>query len=236
MSVTSIRTGLAAAAISLFVSASAYAQPIAQPAPGEPVAPAIEGGAPIADPAQNGPDLDTPVPVRTHFAFGAGAGATAVAMHSDALFLGGGFLSFGADTRVGMFDGILKYERGSTEHGLTAQTFTVGGGFSWALDRIHVGGGLHLGWFSVDRITTSAAFDYIVVGFDGLLSAEIVRADGFSFALAFRPRIEAATQFAILDDNDDTAIGGATLGLEFRLRAPRAPRAPTTAYGDPASR
>lgn len=192
----------------------------AEDSPAAPVAPTVAPDQ--ADPDEG--DVESVVPKRTHFAFGAGAGATALDFHSDALFLGGAFLSFGADTRVGMFDGVLKYERGSTEHGLGAENFSVGGGFSWALDRLRLGVGLHSGFFSVDRITSDASFDYFTLGLDGLLGVELVRAGGFSLALALRPRVAAALQFTLLDESDDTATAGATLGLEIRVRAPRAPK------------
>lgn len=191
------------------------------PTPADPSASAAQ------DPDEG--DVESLVPKRTHFAFGAGAGATAIDFHSDAIFLGGAFLSFGADTRVGMFDGVVKYERGSTEHGLGAQSFAAGGGFSWALDRLRLGVGVHTGWFSVDRITSDSSFDFVTLGLDGLLGVELVRTGGFSLALALRPRVAAALQFAILEASDDTAIGGATLGLEIRVRAPRAAKRTATA-------
>lgn len=179
--------------------------------------------------APEDPDLEAPYPKRGHFVFGGGAGASAMTLHADAIFMGGGFLSFGADTRVASFDGLVRYQQGQTEQGLTARSFNVAVQFSWVLDRLRLGLAVGPGYFGVERITSPDSFDYLTFGAEGLLGVDLVRTDGFSFGLALRPRIEGAAQFTILGDSDNTAIGGATLGLELRMRAPRAPKKAVTA-------
>lgn len=181
------------------------------------------------------PELEAPMPTRAHFVLGAAAGATGLAMHADALFLGGGSFTFGADTRRASFEALVRYEQGQTEYGLTARSFDVAAQFSWVIDRIRLGIAVGPGYFGVDRITSSAAFDFFTIGVEGLIGADLVRTGGFSFGLALRPRLRGAMQFAILEPSDNTAIGGATLGLEVRVRTPRAPKKAATALREPAA-
>lgn len=182
------------------------------------------------EPTSEPPDaeLEAPTPQRAHFVFGAGAGATALALHSDALVLGGGLLTFGADTKVASFDGLVRYEQGRTEYGLTARSFSVAAQFSWVVDRIRLGIALGPGFFGVDRITTSGSFGFLTIGAEGLLGVDLVRTGGFSLGLTLRPRLQGATQVTILGPSDDAVIGGATLGLEMRVRAPRRPKKSVT--------
>jgi hypothetical protein len=105
---------------------------------------------------------------------------------------------------------ILEAMPGSTQDGLQTITLTLGPLFEGRFDRLRVGGGVRLGAFNVNRITTNGGLFSLTAGAFARVSYDLVDLD------------DARTQaiFVILKgsiDSVDAALLGASCGLGVRF-------------------
>src|SRR5262249_36171279 len=98
-----------------------------------------------------------PRPSSAHVSARAAAGVGYGQLYGLTLFGPQGSFSLGAESdRVGGY-GTLRYERAETPHGLRVHLVQLGGSAEWIASRLRLGGGVHLLYFSLERISESSS-------------------------------------------------------------------------------
>lgn len=178
------------------------------------------------EPAPLDPDLDENYPERAHFAFRAQATAAWRMLYDTAIGAVDLETSLGADTRRGSFSASARFLAGRTDGGLTLQQFTLGPSFAWSIGRFALGPKVRIGYLWIDRVTSNEVIDAMSLGLAAALGYELYKSEGVTVSLTGELSADALLPFfEVFDDQPASAFYGANFGLQFRLRAPKAPRA-----------
>jgi hypothetical protein len=178
------------------------------------------------EPAPLDPELDEAYPQRSHFAFRAQASGGVRALYDTVVGAAELEASFGADTKRGSFSGALRFLAGRTDGGLGVQQFTVGPSFAWNVGPVTIGPKVRIGYLWIDRVTSDDVMDAMSLGVAAAFGLELYKNEGVTVALTSELVADALLPFfEVFDEQPAAGLYGASLGLQFRLRAPKAPRA-----------
>jgi hypothetical protein len=167
------------------------------------------------------PEVDAPAPRDTHLmARFAGAG-TARNLFGSLLAGGEGEVGVGVDSPFGSFSLAASFFGGRLEGGFTALHGVMGFYAAWPIGVVRVGFQPRIGFIDIDRLTTTRQFGAYSAGVAALVSVDLVREDGFAFALGLRPVVDAllpANSDGLGQDSAATLFGGNAF-VEVRWRS-----------------
>lgn len=202
-------------------------EPPPEPTPLPPPAPIPRFIAPVPPtvhfpPPPPAEDVDDAIPRSAHLMVRMSGGPTARYLFG-ALMLGGeGELGAGVDSPFGSFALVASFFGGTLDNSFTTLHGVMGFYAAWPIgDVVRIGFEPRIGVIDIDRLTTTRQFGAYSAGLSALVSVDLVREDGHTFALGVKPTLDALLPLNSDGIGQDSAatLFGANAFLEFRWRS-----------------
>jgi hypothetical protein len=166
-------------------------------------------------------DVDDPVPSSTHLMTRVAGGGTARYLFGTLMVGGEGELGIGVDSPFGSFSLAASFFGGTTAGSFTTLHGVMGFYAAWPIGVLRVGFQPRIGYIDIERVTTLRQFGAYTAGVAALVSVDLVREDGYAFALGVRPVLDALIPLnsdGIGRESPATLFGGNAF-VELRWRS-----------------
>ncbi len=166
-------------------------------------------------------DVDDPVPRTTHLMVRMSGGPTARYLFGALMVGGEGELGAGVDSPFGSFALAASFFGGTLDGSFTTLHGVMGFYAAWPIGIVRLGFEPRIGVIDIDRLTTTRQFGAYSAGISALFSVDLVREDGYTFALGAKPTLDALLPLNSDGIGQDSAatLFGANAFLEFRWRS-----------------
>ncbi len=170
--------------------------------------------------AEDNKEADAPAPSSVHLAARAWAGAGARSLY-DVYFAGGdAHVGVGVDAPSGTYGLSASFFGGVIEGGLPALQVGFGFYLEWPVGPLRFGFEPRIGYIGIERVTTERQFGAYTFGVAGHATVDLIRRDGFAFAVGIEPTAEVAAALGNDGASSDGAapLLGATAIVQVRYR------------------
>ncbi|NUO47683.1 MAG: hypothetical protein HOV80_02375 [Polyangiaceae bacterium] len=167
-------------------------------------------------------DVDDAVPHSAHLMVRMSGGPTARYLFGALMMGGEGELGAGVDSPFGSFALAASFFGGTLDNSFTALHGVMGFYAAWPIgDVVRIGFEPRIGVIDIDRLTTIRQFGAYSAGVSALFSVDLVREDGYTFALGAKPTLDALLPLNSdgIGQDSPATLFGANAFVEFRWRS-----------------
>lgn len=123
------------------------------------------------------PEPPPPLRPRSTFSMKLWAGPTYQRIYDVSMYGADFGVAFGAQRGISGVYGTLEGMAGRTSHGLTTYQYWIGSSWEGAIDRLHLGLGIHIGYAGIERATSNGSIGSLGTGVYGLASVDLLRSE-----------------------------------------------------------